>query len=55
MVEVFFIDMGSVFKDRGRLVGVDEREVVWENEKGVRVYVLRLGFRVLGVKGWLSL
>ncbi|KAK4645422.1 hypothetical protein QC761_201290 [Podospora bellae-mahoneyi] len=55
VVEVFPTDTGSAFKDRGRLVGVDEKEVVWENEKGVRVHAPRLGFRVLGVKGRPSL
>ncbi|KAK0658922.1 hypothetical protein QBC41DRAFT_287427 [Cercophora samala] len=55
VVEVFPTDTGVGFKDRGRLVGVDEREVVWENEKGVRVHAPRVGFRVRGVKGGASL
>ncbi|KAK0745264.1 hypothetical protein B0T21DRAFT_381298 [Apiosordaria backusii] len=55
VVEVYPTDSGSGFRDRGRLVGVDEREVVWENEKGVRVHAPRLGFRVVGVKGRASL
>ncbi|KAK4178354.1 hypothetical protein QBC36DRAFT_234619 [Triangularia setosa] len=55
VVEVFPTDSGSAFRDRGRLVGMGEREVVWENEKGVRVHAPRLGFRVVGVKGKASL
>ncbi|KAK4200676.1 hypothetical protein QBC40DRAFT_173387 [Triangularia verruculosa] len=55
VVEVYPTDSGSGFRDRGRLVGVGEREVVWENEKGVRVHAPRVGFRVVGVKGRASL
>ncbi|KAK3988664.1 hypothetical protein QBC44DRAFT_243169 [Cladorrhinum sp. PSN332] len=50
-VEVWPTDSGSNHRDRGVLVGLDEREVVWVSEKGVRVHAPRRGFRVTRVGG----
>ncbi|EGO60731.1 hypothetical protein NEUTE1DRAFT_144095 [Neurospora tetrasperma FGSC 2508] len=48
LVEVWPTDSGSApaHRDVGRLVSLDSREVVIENEKGVRVHAPRHGFRV---------
>ncbi|KAL0467072.1 hypothetical protein QR685DRAFT_533322 [Neurospora intermedia] len=48
LVEVWPTDSGSApaHRDVGRLVMLDSREVVIENEKGVRVHAPRHGFRV---------
>ncbi|KAJ4409157.1 hypothetical protein N0V85_004138 [Neurospora sp. IMI 360204] len=48
VVEVWPTDSGSApaHRDVGRLVSLDAREVVIENEKGVRVHAPRHGFRV---------
>ncbi|EHK98465.1 hypothetical protein M7I_5709 [Glarea lozoyensis 74030] len=53
-VEVWPVDSGFSYKDRGRLVGLDGNEVVVEKVNGegksVRVHAPRHGFRVRGVK-----
>ncbi|KAK3499705.1 uncharacterized protein B0T23DRAFT_309108 [Neurospora hispaniola] len=48
LVELWPTDSGSApaHRDVGRLVSLDSREVVIENEKGVRVHAPRHGFRV---------
>lgn len=48
VVEVWPTDSGSgqAHRDVGKLVSLDAREVVIENEKGVRVHAPRHGFRV---------
>lgn len=48
VVEVWPTDSGSALahRDVGRLVRLDAREVVIENEKGVRIHAPRHGFRV---------
>lgn len=48
VVEVWPTDSGSglAHRDVGRLVSLDAREVVIENEKGVRIHAPRHGFRV---------
>ncbi|KAK4190635.1 glutathione S-transferase U4 [Podospora australis] len=46
-VEVYPTDSGSGHRDTGKLVGLDSKEVVWENERGVRVRAPRKGFRVV--------
>lgn len=49
-VEVWPTDSGSNHRDKGKLVGMSKREVVWETEKGVRVHAPRRGFRVVKVE-----
>jgi hypothetical protein len=58
MIEVFPIDSGGANRDKGKLLNLDGKEVVWETEtdgvKGmVRVHAPRHGFRVrpVGKKG----
>ncbi|KAK4224880.1 hypothetical protein QBC38DRAFT_484485 [Podospora fimiseda] len=48
-IEVWPVDSGSGFRDRGELVGLDEKEIVWRSGKGVVVHAPRRGFRVGGV------
>ncbi|KAK4168904.1 hypothetical protein QBC43DRAFT_82651 [Cladorrhinum sp. PSN259] len=45
-VEVWPTDSGSSHRDKGKLVGIDGREVVWESAGGVLVHAPRVGFRV---------
>ena len=48
-VEVWPTDSGSNHRDKGKLVGLNKSEVVWENGKGVKVHAPRKGFRVVKV------
>ena len=54
MVEVWPTDSGFSRKDRGRLVGLNTREVVIEGKtedgKEVRIHAPRHGFRIREVK-----
>ena len=51
-VEVWARDSGFGHKDRGKLVGLDRREVVieLEGEKGIRLHFPRWGFRIKAVQ-----